>query len=101
VSTDAKGVTRITFQLSYQGKSCESYVADVRLCGEVPISIERHDIPQFVPLAAIVAKCSSGLAEFYLDDFVWSVYRYLNAYVTRKQDALAARVRSFTELRRR
>jgi len=91
VSSVGERLTRITFQTSYLGKSCDSFIADLRLGGNVPLTIVRHDIPQFVPLSQIVAKCSS--LEFCLDDFVWNVYSYLNAYVTRKQDVLAARVR--------
>ena len=82
----------IEFCTSYLGVSYESYAMELSSSDATPVSVIRHYLPYFVPVQQIVTDCCTVVKEIACGQFVWAVYRYLHAFVARRQEALLARV---------
>jgi len=86
----------LDFCLSYLGTSYESYTMELLLTDSTfPQSVVHHDLPYFVPVQQILAANSTVAKETACQQFVWSVYRYLHAYVARRQETVLAKVSLF------
>jgi len=77
---------------SYLGISYERYAIELSQTDAAPVSVIRHDLPYFVPLQQILADSATDAKETACQDFVWAVYRYLHAFVARRQETVLAKV---------
>jgi len=82
----------VEFCTSYLGISYESYAMELTSSDATPVSVVHHDLPYFVPVQKIVTDCCSVAKEVACEQFVWAVYRYLHAFVARRQEAQLAGV---------
>lgn len=80
----------IEFCTSYLGMSYESYALELSSSDAAPVSVVHHDLPYFVPVQQIVSDCSTVAKEEARRQLVWAVYRYLHAFVARRQETLLA-----------
>lgn len=85
-----ENVVSIEFSTSYLGILYESYTMELSLTDAGPPTVLRHDLPYFVPVQQMatnystVAKETSSSCEL----FVWAIYRYLHAFVARRQESM-------------
>lgn len=95
VSSLGAEVSRITFQTSHLGQAYDCYTVDVALMahGQVPFAVLRHDLPPFIPLTKIVDECVLAASKNIVECFIWTVFKYLHAYVCRRQEAAMLKVR--------
>lgn len=77
---------------SYLGISYESYAMELSLTGDNVVSVICHDLPYFVPVQQILADNAAVAKETACQQFVWAVYRYLHAFVARRQETVLAKV---------
>jgi len=82
----------IEFCTSYLGQLYESYAIELTSDDATPVSVIRHNLPYFVPLQQIATDCSTVAKEIACGQFVWAVYRYLHAFVVRRQETVLAQV---------
>ena len=92
VTSTESDTVELQFCTSYLGKSYESYVVKLMSTNDTPLSVVSDDLPYFLPVQQIEASCQSGAGEAMRQEFVWSVYRHLHAYVSRRQETLLAKV---------
>lgn len=87
----------LDFCTSYLGTSYESYVMELSLIDTTfsPLSVIHHDLPYFVPVQQIVAESSTVAKETACQQFVWAIYRYLHAFVARRQETVLTKVSLF------
>ncbi len=85
---------RMVFQMSFAGEPCEQYWAEVTI---EPLAVDKHDIPTFVPLNEIIKTCVINYENHALEQFTWSVYRYLQAAGTRRKELDVAKVQMMLE----
>lgn len=81
----------LEFCTSYPGTSHECYTVELTLPGATPVSVLRHDLPHFIPVQQIVAECLTVADTTAYQQFVWTVYRYLHAFVARRQETVLAK----------
>jgi len=67
---------------------------ELSLPGATPLSVIRHYLPYFVPVQQIVAECSAVPDVTACQQFVSTIYRYLHAFVARRQETVLAKVHS-------
>jgi len=77
---------------SYLGISYERYAIELSLTDAMSVSVVRHNLPYFVPLQKILADSNAAAEETACQHFVWTVFRYLHAFVARRQEAVLAKV---------
>ena len=82
----------VEFCTSYLGVSYESYAMELSFSDASPVSVIHHDLPYFVPVQQISTECCKVAKEEACGEFVWAVYRYLRAFVARRQETQLARV---------
>ena len=85
----------VEFCTSYLGTSYESYAMELSLADASPLSVIDHNLPYFVPLQQILADYATVAKETACQQFVWAVYRYLHAFVARRQETILAQVSLF------
>lgn len=93
VSSLGAEVSRIIFQTAHLGQAYDCYTVDVELGGQIAFAVLRHDLPPFVPLTKIVDECISAPSKNGVECFIWTVYKYLHAYVSRRQEAMMLKVK--------
>jgi len=57
-----------------------------------PLSVIRHALPYFIPVDQLAAEFCTDASETACQRFVWAIYRYLHAFVARRQEAIFAKV---------
>lgn len=83
-----ENVVSIEFSTSYLGILYESYTMELSLTDAGPPTVLRHDLPYFVPVQQMATKYSTVAKETSCEQFVWAVYRYLHAFVARRQESM-------------
>jgi len=93
VTSVKQNSVNVEFCTSYLGTLYESYAMELSSSDDAPVSVVHHDLPYFVPVQQIVTDCCTVAKEEAHGQFVWTVYRYLHAFVARRQETLLAQVR--------
>jgi len=78
--------------MSYLGISYESYAMELSSSDATAVAVIHHGLPYFVPVQQIATHCSTVAKEIACGEFVWTVYRYLHAFVARRQETMLAQV---------
>lgn len=87
-----QNLVNLEFCTSYLGVSHESYMMELSLNDGAPLSVIRHALPYFIPVDQLAAEFCTDASETACQRFVWAIYRYLHAFVARRQEAIFAKV---------